>query len=217
MKNAKKYQAVLFDFDGVLAQTMQDNFLAWKAALATAQIVLPEKDYYLLEGCKAVEVARHFLDQNKKDLSLISDLVRIKEDYYAKNNHFSLYPGATELLTELKAKGFKLALITGAGRERLERTLKPEISQFFSVIICADDVSKGKPDPEPYLTAAKKIQVAPTVCLVIENAPLGIRSARTAGMDCVAITTTLSADFLEEAQIILPNLERVAAIAGECR
>ena len=75
----------------------------------------------------------------------------------------------------------------------------------FDVIISGDDTEKGKPNPEPYLAAMQKLNILPIESLVIENAPLGIQSAKTAGAYCIAITTTLGREYLKEADEVVKN------------
>jgi beta-phosphoglucomutase len=79
----------------------------------------------------------------------------------------------------------------------------PEVNEWLDCVITADDVEHGKPDPEPYWRAIQKLHVAPSEALVIENAPLGIRSAKSAGAAVVAITTTLAPHYLREADFIV--------------
>jgi len=104
--------------------------------------------------------------------------------------------------------------VSGAGRARLTTTCGNAFLERFDVVITADDVRDGKPNPEPYLTAASRLQARPDECLVVENAPLGIRAAKGAGMDCVALTTTLDARFLTEADAVLATLGDVSAVVS---
>jgi beta-phosphoglucomutase len=87
--------------------------------------------------------------------------------------------------------------------------LGPEICSWFDCIITAEDVECGKPDPEPYLRAIQKLHVAPSECLIIENAPLGIRAGKSAGAAVVAITTTLAPYHLREADAIVHDFEEL--------
>jgi beta-phosphoglucomutase len=200
-------KAVLFDFDGVIAQTMDDNFAAWTHAFSQHGITIQKQDYFLLEGRKPMEVAQFFLKPaGIDDESTFRTTVKSKEEFYIANNTFSLYPGAVELLQHLKSQGTLLALVTGAGRERLQNTLSAEIRAHFDCIVTANDVIHGKPSPECYEQAAKHLGVTNYDCIVIENAPLGIQSAKSANMRCVAIASTLPPEHLQNADIIVSSI-----------
>ncbi|GAF86257.1 unnamed protein product, partial [marine sediment metagenome] len=94
---------------------------------------------------------------------------------------------------------------SAASRERLNETVPKNFLERFDVIISGNDTEKGKPSPEPYLVAMNKLRVLPAESIVVENAPLGIKSARSAGAYCIAITSTMDKSFLEEADKIIDN------------
>lgn len=198
------YKAVIFDFDGVIGKTMEDNYEAWKLALGEVGVSFSASEYYLLEGHKALEVSEHFLKKFKPELlDKKNHIVNQKEKYYRENNRFSFYPKAFELLSHC-AKNCSTALVTGANRERLEFTKNlndetKKMFQLFSTIVTATDVKKGKPDPEPYLLALEFLKIKASEALVVENAPLGIQSAKAAGIQCVGIASTLEIGHLKNA------------------
>ena len=101
--------------------------------------------------------------------------------------------------------------MTGSARSVVDESLVPTgIVGLFDAIVTGDEVTNGKPDPEPYRTVAGRLGLSPSECLVIENAPLGIQSARAAGMRCLALETTLPAGRL-------PQADRVFSSAGDLR
>lgn len=211
--NLDSYEAIIFDFDGVIGKTMQDNFLAWEDAFKKINIKLNSSDYFEMEGLKAIDVARHFLKLHHHQHSP-EEIVSHKESFYEKNNQFSFYPSVIELLQFLK-KNKKIALVTGANRSRLDFTREKfknpiDVFAFFDVIVSATDVKKGKPDPEPYLRALEFLKIPADKCLVIENAPLGITSAKKAGIKCVGITSTLTKEKLSEADFIFNSIADLA-------
>ena len=113
-----------------------------------------------------------------------------------------------DLLDWIDEKGMKTALVTGTKRERVIAILeKFKLMDKFMVIITADDVMFSKPAPEPYLLAAELLDVEASECVVIENAPLGVMSAKNAGMRCIALTTTLSKMHLKQADVIADDLD----------
>lgn len=125
-----------------------------------------------------------------------------------ENNSFSLYlyEGAEALIGRLKKEGYLLGLVTGANYLRFLNTVNSEVTGRFNVIISGDKVNNCKPHPEPYLNAANALSVQPSECLVIENAPLGIESAKSAGMYCIAVASTLEKKYLFRADMIINKL-----------
>lgn len=100
--------------------------------------------------------------------------------------------------------------MTGAIRQNIEPVTGKELLENFDVIIPGHEVANTKPHPEPYLTAARKLDVQPNECLVIENAPLGIRAAKLAGMYCIAVKTTIKNEIqLHEADSIVEDMAKV--------
>ncbi len=210
----KNYKAILFDFDGVLGRTMEDNYNAWAHALAQQDISITHEQYYLLEGATTAQVAEHFLTAHDKSLDLISRVVEEKEKFYLEHNSFSLYAGAERLIDRLRMAHMRIGLVSGAGLGRLSATCGDKFFDMFDTVVTGDDVARGKPAPDPYLRAAEKLSVAPVECLAVENAPLGIRAAKAANMDCVAISSTLGKHHLGEADVIIDGLEQVCHVAA---
>ncbi|MDA8560514.1 HAD family phosphatase [Nitrospinae bacterium] len=210
-----QYKAILFDFDGVLGKTMEDNYTAWAHSFLPYGVKIKREEYFLLEGAPPKKVAEIFLKKNHLGIESIGDIVRSKENYYIENRSFSLYDGAQELIENLKANGLQLALVTGASYKRLMGTDITSFLNQFDVLITGDQVSQGKPNPEPYLLGAQKLIVTTSECLVIENAPMGIKSAKEAGMYCVAICSTLGKEHLAQADAILDTIGELSSFLGQ--
>ena len=119
-------------------------------------------------------------------------------------------PGIYELLTELHKNGHRLALVTGSCLEAAKAVLQNGIENMFDVVVAGEMVANGKPDPEPYLTAISMLGVKKEDCLVIENAPAGITSAKRAGLRCYAVATSLPKTYLKEADKIFKNIEEIS-------
>lgn len=198
-------KAIIFDFDGVVADTMQDNFLAWKVAFSKFDIDIDAHEYFLLEGMGRFQIAEQLCKNHSIPAGKEQDLVEAKEAIYHAMNRFRLFPETEHLLAYLKSLGLKMALVTGASRHRIEKTLPAEIRPYFDAVVTVDDVTNGKPDPEPFQKAISFLGLNPDQCWVIENARLGIQSAKAAGTYCVALETTLSKEFLEEADEVFPH------------
>lgn len=199
----KKAKAVLFDFDGVIADTMSGNYLAWKKAFKDFGIVITEDDYYPLEGHTTREIAQIILDKYKKKANpkILADL---KHAYYLKGKSPHIYQYVNEIINFLSRKKVILALITASDQRRLKQAV-PQLLERFDLIVTGDTMKKGKPSPQLYLYAMKQMSLQPKDCIVIENAPLGITSAKNAGCNCIAITTTVQRRHLERADIIVAS------------
>ena len=208
----KKYKAILFDFDGVIGKTMEDNYRAWKYAFSKYNIPVDKTEYFLLEGMSVKKIAEHFLKNNRKNNVMVEELVKSKEEHYAKNNSFKLYSGVKRLISFLKKKGYLLGLVSGGSYERISDSLKTELIKCFDVVITGDAVAECKPHPEPYLTAAKKLSVKPSDCIAVENAPLGVESAKRSGMHCAAVCSTLNKKYLTNADKTINRITELSKI-----
>ncbi len=185
-------EAVIFDFDGVVGDTMHDNCVAWQKSFERYGFALPAADYYKLEGMGRYQIAEMIIANNGLDPRLVEDIVTFKEAYYKNNNTFKLYDGVEDILSFLKGKGIPIAIVTGASRARITEHLDKEIERQLTVLITADDVTHTKPHPEPYLKAVAALAVPAGNCIVVENAILGVQAAKAAGCKCFALETTLS-------------------------
>lgn len=202
-------RAVIFDFDGVLADTMFDNCKAWQKAFALYGFQMDDIEYYRLEGMGRFQIADYFIEKYFLEPSIKKNLVEAKEMNYKKNNSFKYYDYVLEIFSFLNEKGISTAIVTGASKTRIQEHLNENISQYLKVLVTADDVIHTKPNPEPYLTAAAMLGMNPNECLVIENAILGIDSAKSAGCHCFALETTLSAVDLSEADEIFDSHKKL--------
>ncbi len=202
-----KAKAILFDFDGVLAKTMEDNFEAWKAALKDYGVDIQPEDYYPMEGLNVCEIPAHLFGRYGREVPDVSEVVRKKEAYYLKNHHFELYPGVLELLEALRDKKVRTAVVTAGLRDRLAGSCPPGFLERFDAIVTSNELAEGKPSPVPYLYAAAKLKLSSGECIVVENAPLGVRSAKQAGIYCIALCTTMGKQYLTGADEIWDSFE----------
>ena len=183
---------------------MEDNHRAWSRAFAEHDIEFPEKEYFLLEGMGSEMVAEMILERRGADTALKSTLVELKDQFYLEDSSFQFYPHIEEIVAFL-GDTLLLGLVSGAGHSRLTLSLPSDFLSRFSVVITRESVMHTKPHPEPYMKAADTLGVEPSRCLAVENAPLGIKSARSAGMLCAAVCTTLDEDELGEADILFKD------------
>ena len=185
-------QAVIFDFDGVIGDTMKDNCLAWQKAFSSHGYEIEALEYYKLEGMGRYQIANYFIDKYKLNPSIKTSVVEAKENNYKANNTFKIYDHVGDIFALLNSKKIKTAIVTGASKERMSNSLDTVIANQISALITADDVINTKPNPEPYLKAVSKLNIEAKNCLVIENAILGIESAKAAKCKCFALETTLT-------------------------
>ena len=179
-------KAVIFDLDGVIADSHPIHEAAWKT-LFTEHGLDPEKLNldYLDEGQPRRETFRHFFGELPEEkieaLSLRKD-----ELYSAMANRLKPKPGLLRVLDELQAAGIAMAVGSSGQRRRIIETLERlGIAARFAAIVSGDDVGAIKPSPEIFLRAASLLGVAPRDAVVIEDSPDGIKAARAAGIKCV--------------------------------
>jgi len=219
-KNKQKARAILFDMDGVIVDSMPYHYLAWYEALRPLGIRVNVFEVYLREGERWDKSLKDFLTQagmhpSKRRLAKIFKLRQKIFRYYFKRR---IFEGAEPFLRCLKNKGYLLGLVTGTPMVELNKILSPRIKGLFKVIVTGEMVELGKPHPAPYLKAAELLGLKARECLVVENAPLGIRSAKAAGMFCIAITTSLPKPYLKQADITVDRLEEITGVIEKsCR
>ena len=201
------FETVLFDFDGTLAKTMEDNFNAWRAVMADYRIELEPDDYYPLEGMPMLQLACRYLGTRGLTGVDPSEVARKKDEYYLAHHRFAFYPGVEELLDRLRAKSVRIGMVTVGRAERLTRSVPAGFLDRFNAVVTGDEIAEGKPSPAPYLTAAEKLQVNPAACIVVENAPLGVASAKAAGAYCIGICSTVRGEMLGQADEVWPSFQ----------
>lgn len=209
--SSKSVRAVIFDMDGTLINSTKADFLAWKKIFNEFGETLNYEQYldrYL--GIKSAELMRSKFRLEGEELK--ETLLR-KLEYFktiVEDNGIETIPYAIELVDNLKAEGYKLAVATSARRSKMEWVLK-QLNLFdkFDVIVSGDDVKTGKPDPAVFLQTARLLGVKPEECLVFEDAVSGIRAAKSAGMKTIGITTTQDAERLDEADLIIRGFENI--------
>lgn len=206
------FKAVLFDFDGVLAVTMEDNFSAWQATLRDYYVDLAPDEYYPLEGMSLKDLAEQYIAEKKIDAVDPQDIVKAKERYYLLQHTFRLYPHVEEYVTRLANRSVPIAIVSAALADRLKASVPSSFLSLFTALVTGDVVPRGKPFPDPYLIGAQKLQTPIAECIVIENAPSGITAAKRAGAFCIAISSTLPSDLLRDADVIVPSFAELTTI-----
>lgn len=202
-------KCILFDFDGTLAKTMETHYHAWQESVRPYGIFLTEEEYYPLEGMPIPEIAKHFCKNYALNVAEIPQIIQRKKAYYLTHASPALYNGVEEVLAELKAKKIRLGIVTASVLEQLQSSVPPNFLEQFDVLITGEKTVRGKPFPDPYLMGLEELQLQPEECIVVENAPLGIQSAKNAGIYCIAVTHTVSKEKLQEADEIVSEVKNI--------
>ena len=209
--------AVLFDMDGVIYDSMPNHAVSWHDAMADYGLLMPYEAAYQYEGMRGVETIR-LLARQQWHRELGDDeaaaMYSHKSQLFAervKSHPAPIMPGIRELMSQMKDMGLTLCVVTGSGQHTLLDRLLSDFSSLLSAdhIVTAFDVRHGKPDPEPYLVGARRCKVMPGDAVVIENAPLGVRAAVAAGCTTIAVNTGPLPDAIlmaEGASHIFPSM-----------
>ncbi len=203
------YKAVLFDMDGVIVNSEPLHVAAFQAVLKRYGHDLSDDQYKHHFAGKTDEAGfRQYFDfiNEMVELPVIMD-EKAKAYLELAADQLVPYPGVVELISRLASQKVPLALVTGSLRTEAEITLQTfKIAEFFTAVVAAEDITQSKPSPEGYLKGAAALEVDPADCIVIEDAPSGVKAARAAGMRCLAVTTTHSREDLEAATVIVEQL-----------
>lgn len=200
---------VIFDMDGVLADTGTIHFESWvKMAREDAGVQYTNEFFEETFGQQSIPITRKLVG-NEVEQALVEKWANLKEKYYREmvKDKLMPLPGAIELIRDLKKKNIKLAVGSSGPLKNVELLLTSlKIKHYFDVVITAEDVKNGKPAPDVFLLAANRLHLKPEDCIVIEDAPVGIEAAKRAGMKSIALTTTHKKEELFQADIVVEDL-----------
>lgn len=192
-------KGVFFDMDGVLYDSMGAHADAWSDAFRHFGIDFPPERVYQNEGRTAQSTINLVFQQNEERKATDSEVEMIyskKTELIAEYPDATPFEGAMELMEHLKNLGMDIWVVTGSSQDKFLEPLLRDFSRYVSAdkLITGRDVKYGKPNPEPYLKALSKSGWQPAEVIVIENAPLGIESAKAAGIFTVAVNTGILDD-----------------------
>src|SRR5919202_365053 len=206
--------AIVFDSDGVLVDSMPMHYKAWRTAFKEgSDIDVDERTIYLLEGMRGIDLVKKVFE-----LKNYSDKINSKEQIAhqlseQKNKVFKdllqaspprAYEGVKDLIINL-GNNCKKAVVSGSARKDVEILLEKSLGKeknLFDVLVTADDSEKGKPDPSSFKAALDKIKISASEALIIENAPLGVQAANRAGIQCLVVLNNTPLSIQEFKSII---------------
>lgn len=202
--------AILFDLDGVLVDSTSSVTRQWRA-WGLEHNIAPEKVVEIAHGVRTIEVV-HLLAPH---LDAEAEVKKIEQREASDTEGVVVMPGAAELLKSVPDD--RWCVVTSGTRYLATSRLRLANLPIPRVLVSAEDVKNGKPDPEPYRKGARLLRMTPADCLVIEDAPAGIRSAHAGGMKVIALTSTYSASELKEADEVVDALRQIRVTAQEGR
>jgi len=200
-------RGVIFDLDGVLINSEPLHCCAFQDVLAPYGVTVTEQDYY---AEYLVYSDREVLERLLPDLGALDDAVAAKERRYLELLEAGVPAFRDGLALLARTDGWRVGLVTGSIRREAELALRTlGIRGRFGAVVAREDCRRGKPDPEPYLRAAGVLGLSPPRCVVVEDAPGGVRAAKAAGMACVAVTHSCPREQLVEADLVVDDLATV--------
>ncbi len=205
-------KGVIFDRDGVIVDAERHHKNAWISFGEQVGEAVSEEFFKKTFG-KTNQAILEELFGSELTKDKIEEYALLKETFYRNSleGTISPLPGALELASELRSAGIRLAIGTSAPRENVNAILRAfQAEEQFDAISSDEDYETGKPAPDVFLTAARKIGLEAKDCLVIEDAVHGIEAALAAGCKCLAVATTNPKEKLFQADIICDSLEEVS-------
>lgn len=214
-------KAIIFDCDGVIANTEPLHFQALRKTLGDENISLTQSEYY--QEYLAFDDRGCFIKAFAKNTKTISrqkivELILRKADYFEPilQDNLQIFPGVTDFIKQA-ARKYPLAIASGARRKEIEAILlHAGLTDYFHFIVSTEDVINGKPHPESFLKACEllngvgKETIKPQNCLVIEDSIYGVEAALAANMLCVAVTNSYAKDSLSKANLVVESLETLS-------
>lgn len=187
-------KAVLFDMDGVLYDSMPHHAIAWQESMKRFGIDMTEADAYATEGARGIDTIRQIATRQGKEVSLeeAQCMYDEKSRIFHEMPDAPIFDGVFDMMEKIKRAGMTVNVVTGSGQRPLIRRLLNDFGRYLDEnhITTAYDVKRGKPYPDPYLMGLQKAgNLKPFEGIVVENAPLGVRSGVSAGIFTVAINS----------------------------
>ena len=192
---ALRPKVVLFDMDGVLYDSMPNHAIAWQESMAKFGIFMTSDDAYATEGARGVDTIRQMVLQQQHreiDEEEAQRMYDLKSKTFHSLPEAPIMPGVLSLMAQIHASGIACGVVTGSGQRPLIARILKDFGAYVDEahITTAYDVTRGKPNPDPYLMGLKKAgNLEPWEAIVVENAPLGVRAGARARIFTIAVNT----------------------------
>lgn len=204
-------RAVLWDMDGTLIDSAEYHWLAWQETMRHEGTPITHADFMGTFGQRNDVVLRGYFgdDFPPDEIDRIADFKEAEYRRLLRAGGIAFLPGARGWIARLHAAGWRQAIASSAPRANVETVIEVlAADDLFDALVCGEDVTRGKPDPQVFLTAAAALGVRPDRCIVVEDAPAGVEAARRAGMPAVGVLTShafLTADLVVASLTDLPD------------
>ena len=207
-------KGVLWDMDGVLADTGEAHYQAWVEVLSALGIDFSREFFRGTFGMNNRGVLTSLLGEDITT-QFLAETSHRKEEEFRRLVHGRVkpLPGVLDWLSILRGEGFQMGIASSAPPANIDALIDElEIRPYFDVLVSGVDMP-GKPDPALFLEVARRIDVPPTRCVVVEDAIAGVEAAKRAGMSCIAVTTTNPEEVLRAADVVVCRLDALPATA----
>lgn len=202
-------RAIIWDLDGVVVNSMEFHYAAFREVLAERDRELSREEYFdTLIGLRNDDILRRLLGE--LSLEEIERLNAAKEESFRRRiaDKAKALPGAAELVRRARQAQLRQAVVSSTARENIGLILDSlKLTGAFDAVVGQEDATRGKPDPQGFQIAAERLGVARAECIVIEDAPEGIAAGKAAGMRCIGVTTTRAPERLSQADLVVGTLE----------
>lgn len=221
MPHVTHHHAALWDLDGTILDSHEYHWLSWQEALAAEGIPLTRPQFEAVFGRRNDITLRAWLgpDVPQADIERIAEAKEVRYRRLVRTRGIALLPGVETWLARLRAAGWRQALATSAPRANVDAILETlGIGHYFAAMITAEDVTRGKPDPDVFLAAARAVAVPIYRCVVVEDSPSGVEAARRARIRCIGVGphhAALPADLVVPSLAALPEDAFDAVLAAD--
>jgi len=199
--------------DGTIVNSLPFHKIAWQETFTKRGKDFTDADFKWANGRRNEEIIPHFLavKMSLKEVNVIADEKEATFRRLVKGSIKAL-PGVIELIKALAAAKYQLAVVSSTPEENIELITKTlGIKKYFSLFVNGDDVREGKPSPQCFLLGAEKLGIEAGNCVVMEDAVVGVRAAKRAGMYCIAVANTCLWEDIAEADIVVDSLTEINA------